>query len=103
MADTKSESNKIDDKLDEIKLDLEETRHIIAKNIDKVIKRGEDLDELQQQSEDIKFEAETFRDKTKKLSCQMYLEKFKFYIFIALGILGALTILVLIIYFSVKH
>lgn len=104
MSDrTLDRTNKADDKLEEIKLDIEETKHIMTQNIDKVIKRGEDLKELEKQSEDLKIEADAFKIKTKKMSCQMWLEKFRSNILIASGVLLAIIIIILIIYFSGKH
>ncbi|AYV77932.1 MAG: hypothetical protein Edafosvirus3_10 [Edafosvirus sp.] len=56
------------DKIDKITQQLDETKEIMMRNIDLVIKRGQSLDDLLQKSADLSASSKIFLNRTKKLN-----------------------------------
>lgn len=56
------------DKLTKVQSELDEIKVIMIDNIDQVLKRGENLDELIAKSEDLSKEAKIFQKRAKKLN-----------------------------------
>ena len=56
------------DKVSKIQKELDETRIIMMDNLDQLIKRGGDLEELSKKTEEIKDQSFIMREKTKELN-----------------------------------
>jgi len=80
-----------------VKKQIEDTRQIMSTNIDKVLERGERLDDVMDKSEAMKNTADAFRKKGKELRRKMWWQNTKMKIIIAAVVL----LLIVILFFSI--
>jgi len=85
------------EKISEVKKQIEDTRQIMSTNIDKVLERGERLDDVMDKSEAMKNTADAFRKKGKELRRKMWWQNTKMKIIIAAVVL----LLIVILFFSI--
>ncbi|VBB18571.1 vesicle-associated membrane [Yasminevirus sp. GU-2018] len=95
-------SNGGSEKLEEIRLEIEDVKNVMKDNIDKAIKRGEDLDVIQQKSSDLENNAGVFLKGSRALRRQMYWKNVKMILIILLVIAIVATVLGLIIWGATK-
>ena len=82
-------------KILDIQEEIDQTKGIVHRNIDLVIERGENLENLQEKSENLHVQSQLFRKHAKKLKCKMLMKNIKMTILIIFIIL--LIILFIII------
>lgn len=90
--------NKGDEKIIEIKSQIDKTKTIMMENVERVIERGENLDSLQTKSEKLQEDALDFRNKSKSLKEKMCMREYKIKFMILLLILVVIGVLIGIIY-----
>merc|ERR1711907_701159 len=83
-------------KINEVKKQIEDTRQIMSVNIDKVLERGERLEDVMDKSEKMKDTADQFRKKGRELRRKMWWQNTKTKLIIA----GVVLLLILIIFFA---
>eukprot|EP00043_Microstomoeca_roanoka_P013564 m.132946 g.132946 ORF g.132946 m.132946 type:complete len:97 (+) comp15789_c3_seq3:460-750(+) len=76
---------------------VKEVEDVMRNNLQKVIDRGERLDDLNAKSEDLAFESKRFEDRSRRLKNQMWWQNKKFQLMIAGVILLIITIVVIVI------
>eukprot|EP01125_Pyxidicula_operculata_P001599 TRINITY_DN1144_c0_g1_i2.p2 TRINITY_DN1144_c0_g1~~TRINITY_DN1144_c0_g1_i2.p2 ORF type:complete len:191 (+),score=39.26 TRINITY_DN1144_c0_g1_i2:1032-1604(+) len=82
------------DKISAIKTELEDVKTIMRENIDKVVQRGEKLDDLEAVTAELETNAATFRTGASKLKTEMWLSSMKMKIVI--GVVVTLVLFVII-------
>jgi len=87
-------------KLDEVKIEVDETIHIMKNNIEKVLERDNKLGDMESQSELLVDSSKRFQKKTNKLKWKMYCADKRFLAGIIMMLL--LLIIVLVIIFTKK-
>lgn len=97
---TKSYQN---DKLEEVKIQIADVTQIMQDNINKTIKRGEDIEQLVDKTDVLEKEASKFNRLAKDVRRHYMCKNIKMNLIIASIIIAIVVFLVLIIYFSVKH
>ena len=63
-----------EDKIDEIQKDLDETKEVMVQNVNKLLERGEKIEDLINKSEDLSYSSKAFSKRTKELNrwcCQI--------------------------------
>jgi len=85
------------EKINAVKKQIEDTRLVMAGNIDKVLERGERLDDVMDKSEAMKDTANTFRQKGKELRRKMWWQNMKMKLIIAAVVL----VLILLLFFGI--
>ena len=86
--------------------ELDDIKVIMKSNVDKIVLRGENLNELHASCEDLEIKAVQFQTTSKKLERKMCTRKIKYQLAIAIVILTfflVLIILVLIYFLVIKH
>jgi len=66
--------------LTQIHAELGETVNVMRSNIEKMIRRGEKLEELEEKTEDLVNQSALFHSKSRKLKKQFWWKNAKFYI-----------------------
>jgi len=84
-------------KIDDVKKQIEDTRQIMSSNIDKVLERGERLEDVMDKSEAMKDTADAFRKKGRELRKKMWWQNMKMKIIIGVVIL----IILLLLFFGI--
>ena len=92
--------HKNQDKLTEVKIQVDETTQIMKNNIEKVMQRDEKLGDLESQTELLVEGAQRFQKKTNKLKWQMYCADKRFLTGIIMMLI--LLIVILLIIFTKK-
>ncbi|GAV74894.1 Synaptobrevin domain-containing protein/Longin domain-containing protein [Cephalotus follicularis] len=87
------------EKLLKVKAQVSEVKSIMLENIDKAIDRGENLTTLADKTENLRNEAQVYKEKGTQLRRKMWYQNMK----IKLVVLGILLLLVLIIWLSICH
>lgn len=90
------------DKLDHLESDVSEVTHLLRENVEKVIDRGEKIDDLQTRSEDLQAGSHYFSRRANQVRRKMCWQNCKMNIIIALVVLGVIIVIVLIVLFTVK-
>jgi len=85
------------EKLTAVKQQIEDTRQIMSQNIDKVLERGEKLEDVMDKSEQMRDTADAFRKKGRELRRKMWYQNLKFKLIIA----AVVAVIVLILFFSI--
>jgi vesicle-associated membrane protein 72 len=85
------------EKINAVKKQIEDTRLVMADNIDKVLERGERLDDVMDKSEAMKDTANTFRQKGKGLRRKMWWQNMKMKLIIA----AVVIVLILLLFFGI--
>ena len=80
-----------------VQTQIEQTRSVMATNIDKVLQRGEDLDSVVDKSSKMVDSANVFRKKGVQLRKQLWWTDMRFKIAIA----AAVLLLIVVIFFAV--
>ncbi|XP_020096390.1 vesicle-associated membrane protein 721-like [Ananas comosus] len=86
-------------KLAKVKAQVSEVKGVMMENIEKVIERGENVDRLVDKTENLRFQANDFRQQGTRVRRKMWLQNMK----IKLIVLGIIIALILIIILSVCH
>ncbi|GLT32482.1 hypothetical protein SLA2020_071470 [Shorea laevis] len=87
------------EKLLKVKAQVSEVKSIMLENIDKAIERGENLTTLADKTENLRNQAQEYRNQGTQIRRKMWYQNMK----IKLIVLGILLILVLIIWLSICH
>ncbi|GAA0148050.1 hypothetical protein Leryth_025261 [Lithospermum erythrorhizon] len=85
------------EKLLKVKAQVSEVKSIMLENIDKTIERGENLTDLSNKAEDLRYSAQSFKEQGTQIRRKMWYKNMK----IKLIVLGILIFLVLVIWLSV--
>ncbi|CAK9830307.1 Vesicle-associated membrane protein 4 [Anthophora retusa] len=88
---TSSEDTQVDGKMDSVRLQIREVTEVMRENVQKVMERGERLEDLQEASERLNMTGNEFRATAKKAQQRAWLQNFKTRI-----ILVAITVTVVI-------
>jgi type II secretory pathway component PulF len=89
-----------DEKIDMVRIDLEETKNVMKKNIDSMIERGEKIDYLEDRSEQLQKNAGTFKIYAKKLKNNLCCQSFLTTVVVGLIILFVLAIIIVPLMFK---
>jgi len=89
-------------KIEEIKSQINEVKSIMIENIEKTVKRGDNLQDLLIKSEDLERDSKVFVNRSTKLKKFLYCKNIKLIIIIISVVILILAIIGLIIYFQVK-
>ncbi|KAL5541848.1 hypothetical protein UlMin_009558 [Ulmus minor] len=87
------------EKLIKVKAQVSEVKSIMLENIDKTIDRGENLTILVDKTEDLRSQAQQFKNKGQQIRRKMWYQNMK----IKLVVFGILLLLILIIWLSICH
>ncbi|MBA0733439.1 hypothetical protein Gogos_017457 [Gossypium gossypioides] len=87
------------EKLLKVKAQVSEVKSIMLENIDKAIDRGENLTTLADKTENLRDQAQAYRNQGTKIRRKMWYQNMK----IKLVVLGILVLLILVIWLSVCH
>ena len=90
------------EKLDGLKKEVEDVRIIMVNNIEKTIKRGEDLDEMLIKSEELQHSANIFQRASRVLKKKMCCDNFKSGMTLTIVVMVLISLLILIIVLSTK-
>ncbi|XP_011060867.1 PREDICTED: synaptobrevin homolog 2-like isoform X2 [Acromyrmex echinatior] len=74
---TSSGNENIDDKMDTVKLQIQEVADVMRDNVQKVIDRGERLEDLQQASDRLNMTGNEFREAAKRAQRRAWLQNVK--------------------------
>jgi len=74
------------DRIAEAKNQIENTKSIMVSNIDELLRRGEKIDLLVQDTEKLQQQTFVFQKSAKKLRCEMWKQNMKWYIFGGVGV-----------------
>ncbi|XP_018351218.1 PREDICTED: synaptobrevin homolog 2-like isoform X1 [Trachymyrmex septentrionalis] len=74
---TSSGNENIDDKMDTVKLQIQEVADVMRDNVQKVIDRGERLEDLQQASDRLNMAGNEFREAAKRAQRRAWLQNVK--------------------------
>lgn len=91
------------DKITEVKSQINKVKEVMEQNIGIVIDRGEKIEVLEQKSADLADNANKFKKHSRDLKRAMWLKNLKIYACIGIFVAVIITILALVIYFSTKH
>ena len=83
-----------------IEKEIDETKHLLKNNTEKLLERDSHLEELEHKSASLALSSGSFRAKTKKLSTRMCFQK---YFPLLLAILFCFIVLIIIITSSSRH
>ncbi|KAJ8650708.1 hypothetical protein MRB53_003731 [Persea americana] len=86
-------------KLAKVKAQVSEVKGVMMENIEKVLDRGEKIELLVDKTDNLRSQAQDFRQQGKKMKRKMWLENMK----IKLIVLGIIIALILIIILSICH
>jgi vesicle-associated membrane protein 4 len=89
-------------KLDEIRIQVNETTQIMRNNVEQVLERGEQLNNLETRSSILKDSATVFSRQAVKLKRTMWWQNIKFMIIVSCCIIVFILILALIIWSQTK-
>ncbi|XP_048322158.1 vesicle-associated membrane protein 724 [Ziziphus jujuba] len=87
------------EKLLKVKAQVSEVKSIMLENIDKAIERGENLTILVDKTENLRSQAQDYKNKGTQMRRKMWLQNMK----IKLVVLGLIILIILIIWLSVCH
>eukprot|EP01123_Difflugia_compressa_P006015 TRINITY_DN1814_c1_g9_i1.p1 TRINITY_DN1814_c1_g9~~TRINITY_DN1814_c1_g9_i1.p1 ORF type:complete len:216 (-),score=35.49 TRINITY_DN1814_c1_g9_i1:164-811(-) len=85
------------DKIAAINAELEDVKNIMQENIDKVVKRGEKLEELEETTQQLEVEASGFRTRATQLKNTVWWGSLRMKIIIGVAILVVIGIIILAI------
>lgn len=72
------------DKLYEVQINIEETKHTFKDNIDKIIYRDERIDTLEQKTDDLVYHADTFQTNSNDIKRKMCSKRLKLFFCVVL-------------------
>lgn len=90
------------EKLEKIQNEVNQIGVIMHKNIDLAIQRKENLDDLNEKTEDLERSAARFADRSRKLRLKICIQNYKKNIIIFLFVLAIIIFIVCSIYFGSK-
>lgn len=88
------------DKLSRAQNDVNNIKGDMQKNVDKLIDNQEDLDDLENQTQKMKNNADVFNKESKSLERVMFWKNIKFWVFIVIAVIILIIIIVLIVKFA---
>jgi len=91
-----------DDKMKKVQSQVDEVVGIMHQNIEKVINRGDKLEELDDKTDLLQEHAHKFKSGAVRVRKQMWWNNFKIKIIIAAVVISLIIIIAVIIYMSVK-
>eukprot|EP01098_Paradermamoeba_levis_P010252 TRINITY_DN430_c0_g1_i4.p1 TRINITY_DN430_c0_g1~~TRINITY_DN430_c0_g1_i4.p1 ORF type:complete len:244 (+),score=82.65 TRINITY_DN430_c0_g1_i4:93-734(+) len=94
--------NREADKIRGLREQVEEVKAVMLDNIDKVIKRGEALEDIDRKAEELNVRAEVFTKKSKKLKCNLLQKNIKLTFCIVALCLIILVVVGVVVYFQLK-
>jgi len=83
------------DKVKQVQAQVEEVKGIMHQNIEKVIERGDKIENLQEKTDELQNSAQQFKKSTTKLKRQMWWKNMKLNLIIAFIVIAILLILIL--------
>ena len=86
--------NSKSDKLHEIRLDVEDTKQVMIKNIDKTLQNVESIESLNSKTNDLQKNAKMFEKRSKRLKWNEYMKNCRFNITIILIVLILILIFI---------
>jgi len=81
------------DKIRKVQTEVDEVKDIMMENIDRILTRGERLEDIDRKTDDLRFQSTQFSKKAKTLKCALIRENIKLTIVIIL-IIGLIVLLV---------
>jgi hypothetical protein len=90
------------EKLDGLKREVDDVRVIMVNNLEKTLKRGEDIDDMLIKSEELEHSANTFQRASKVLKKKMCCQNFKSSVTLTLVAVILISLLILVIVLSTK-
>lgn len=91
------------DKIAQIQLQVDDVKEVMVTNIDKAIKRGDDLDVLQQKTSDLEKNAGIFERDARSLKRRMWWKNIRIILAIIIIVLIVAIVLGLIIWSTTKN
>jgi hypothetical protein len=103
--DTKKNQSTVstNDRFVEIKLNIDTIKSTMNDNLDKIIERKENIDQLEKKTELLSHNATIFEKSAKRMKQKICLQNIKTNIIIFFFILGILAIITCTIYFATKN
>jgi len=92
-----------DDKVKQVKAATDEVVGIMHQNINKVVERGERLDDLQDKTDQLQEQSQVFNKSARKIKNQMWWKNVKLNIAIAAVCIAILIVIVLAICLTGSH
>jgi hypothetical protein len=97
-----SETQKSLTKVQKLQLLIDDVKSTMYENLDKTIKRGDQIENLHDKTEELEKSAQDFKKKTSDLRKKMFWRNVKITMICIFIILAILAIIGIAIYFSVK-
>jgi len=92
-----SESN---DQIGQLRSQVNEVKDVMTQNIEKVLERGENLEDLLHQTEDLEAHSSTFQKSARRVQRKYWWKNLKMKIILGLVVIVVLFVIILIILFS---
>lgn len=96
------DNKKFNSKIDDITIQIDQTKDVMKDNIEKTLQRGEDLDRLIDKTDEMNKNASVFQKKATVLRKHMCWQNYKYMLLIGFIVLIVLIVLGLIIYAKTK-
>ncbi|VDH95419.1 vesicle-associated membrane protein 8-like [Mytilus galloprovincialis] len=90
------------DHIDRLQGDVNEVTHLLKDNVEKVLERGEKIEDLQNRSEDLTASSIQFKSRSRDLRRKMCCKNFKMTCILIIVITVVIAIIILVILFTVK-
>jgi len=90
------------DKIRGLKEKVDEVKAVMLENIDKVLQRGEKLEDIDRKAEELNKQTEVFVKKSKRLKCDLFKKNIYLTIIIAVVCVVILGVIGVILYFKLK-
>jgi hypothetical protein len=85
--------------MEKLKHQIIEVQDVMRENVEKTIKRGQDLEELEKKSDQLSENAVLFNKKSRSLRCKEQMKNYKLW---AILLIILLAIIIVILYFAAK-
>ncbi len=84
--------------MEKLKHQIIEVQDVMRENVEKTIKRGQDLEELEKKSHELSENAVLFNKKSRSLRCKEQMKNYKLWAILLI----ILAIIIVILYFAAK-
>ncbi|XP_048729654.1 vesicle-associated membrane protein 8-like [Ostrea edulis] len=97
-----SRSGESRDRLDELTGEVSEVTSLLKDNVDKVLRRGDKLDDIQQKADDLESSSIQFQRSSRSLRRKMCCSNIKMTLILILVVIIVIAVIVVIILMTVK-
>ena len=95
-------ANRGNNHIDRLEQDIDEVTHLLKNNVEKVLERGDKLEDLQDRSEDLTASSIQFKTRSRDLRRKMCCQNFKMTCILIIVISAIIAVVILIILLTLK-